>query len=125
MSEGGDMHERLEKAALAIGLTEHLEAEASYYRFEVERDYSVSLGEFLDEWHDRHLQDPSAGWLDRKSLEVVRRAYIDARIAISSEELDGFYFERQSTGGKGSTIWFRRKGVAYEYEPSFDKDKSQ
>lgn len=100
----------LESAARAIGLTPYLEAEAAYWMNEVEREYDVTLGEFLDEWHNRHEEDTKAGWLDQKSLRVIRLAFIKAGIAIPTD--DPRY--RMSFGFH---TWFRIDGKSYYFDP--------
>lgn len=100
-------------------LPPHLKSEMDYYMHEVERDYTLTLAEAVDDWVDRHATDPKAGWLNRQDLTFLRDGWVECGVA---KPLDRHDDSLRVAGGtpKSQRKWFTHKGVAYEYSPNED-----
>lgn len=95
-------------------LPDNLKSEMSYYLNEVEREYTMTLGEAVFDWLDRHEADPKAGWLTPADRRFIRQGLVATGVA---QRLDR-YEEWQVTLPKSQRLWFTLDKVQYEYDPA-------
>ncbi|MEC7290452.1 MAG: hypothetical protein VXW22_10225 [Pseudomonadota bacterium] len=105
--------ERLEAWLDGKKLPPNLDEECESYRFNVDRDYDISLAEAVDELLDRHEYDASAGWLNRRDLTFIRTGLIETGIAKPIDKATAHLVSRSIT----ERTWFTLKGIKYEYYP--------
>ena len=95
-------------------LPPNLKSEMDYYMNEVDRDYTLTLREAIDDWEARHEAEPKAGWLNRQDIRFIREGYIACGIAKPLDRLEDW----QVTLSRKDRTWFTMNGVAYEYAPN-------